>query len=84
MDPAAHFHHDSCPWASGLRTNRRDALDPVIRKPCGAAERTCRSRHDVAVNFGNVPNPAAKIMDVVIDDPHNGSSYYVDFHVIDP
>ena len=23
-------------------------------------------------------------MDAVIDDPHNGSSYYFDFHVIDP
>ena len=84
MDPAAHFHYNSCPWASGLRTNRHDALDPIIRKLCGAAKRTCRSRHDITVNFGNVPNPAAKIMDVVIDDPHNGSSYYVDFHVIDP
>ena len=23
-------------------------------------------------------------MDAVIDDPYDGSSYYVDFHVIDP
>ena len=84
MDPAANFHYNSCPWASGLRTNRHDALDPITRKLCGAAKRTYRSRHDITVNFDNVPDPAAKIMDAVIDDPHNGSSYYVDFHVIDP
>ena len=84
MDPAAHFHYNSCPWASGLRTNRHDALDPITRKLCSAAKRTCRSRHNITVNFDNVPEPPAKIMDAVIDDPHNGSSYYVDFHVIDP
>ena len=49
--------------------------DPTTRKLCSAAKRTCRSRHDITVNFNNVPNPTAKIMDVVIDDPHNGSSY---------
>ena len=70
--PLASAPTDMMPWT-------------IIRKLYGAAKRTCRSRHDITVNFGNVPNPAAKIMDVVIDDPaHNGSSYYVDFHVIDP
>ena len=36
------------------------------------------------MNFDNVPNPSIKIIDAVIENPHSGFPFYVDFHVVDP
>ena len=83
MDSSAHFHFNSCPKAAGYRTNRHDSLDPILRHLCGFAKRTYRSRYDITVNFDNVPKPSVKIMDATVDDPHNGSTFFVDFHIVD-
>ena len=42
-----------------------------------------RSKHDITVNFDNVLYPPLKVMDATVDDPHNGSTFFVDFHVVD-
>ena len=52
---------------------------------CQHAKCTTRLRQQhFTVNFDNVLNPTAKIMDASIADPHDGSRHYVDFHVFDP
>ena len=85
MDSSAHFHLDfnSCPLAAGYRTNRHDSLGAILRHLCGFAKRPYRSRYDTTVNFDNVPKPSVKIMDATVDNPHNGSTFFVDFHILD-
>ena len=59
MDPAAHFHFNSCPLAAGHRTNRHDSLDPILRHLCGFAKTCGTPRHDCQLR----QRTSVKIMD---------------------
>ena len=83
MEPQAHFHYNSCPLAAGKRTVRHDALAPPFQQLCNLAQRSVSREKHITVNFVNVQHPSPKIMDMVVDDPNNGATYHVDFHVLD-
>ena len=83
MDPAAHFHSNSCPLAAGHRTNRHDSLDPILQ----ASVRTRQMHLPVPTSRSTSttcwPLQSRSFMDATVDDPHSGSTFVVDFHVVD-
>ena len=69
MDHRADFHYHNCPLAS--RIQRHDSPEAPLKDLCKQAKRTIRLRQHITVNFDDVLNPTAKIMDATIADPHN-------------